>query len=198
MNRLFRSAVLSATLAGTALTPLGQALAGPRHDPAYRQDIARQSDAGDVLVAGLLGAAIGAVVVGALTAEDHPEGENPYRHPRPSIDRELFFGNLFDEPAPDPAVIDYDGGDSYADHEYDPYGDGSGDDYAYYGDDGSGDDVYDDGDYGDDGYDQVTYLYEPWTRDWYRYCARTYDTFDPHRGTYVDESGTEQFCVADH
>ncbi len=189
MNRLLKSAVLATAVAATALTPLGQANAGPARDADYRPQIVRQNDNGDVLIAGLLGAAVGAVVVGALARADHPEGENPFRHPRPSIDRELLFGNLFDVPSPDPAVVDYDDGGS-GDDEYYAYADGGDDEYAY--DDGGDDD------FGDGSYEQATYLYEPWTRDWYRYCARTYDTFDPNTGTYLDRWGTEQFCVADY
>lgn len=188
MNRLFKSAVLATAVAATALAPLGQANAGPARGATHQPQVERQNNNGDVLIAGLLGAAVGAVVVGALARDDHPEGDNPYRHPRPSIDRELLFGNLFDDPAPDPAVVDHDG-DGSGDDEYYAYADGGDDEFAY--DDGN--EVYADG-----GYDQTTYLYEPWTRDWYRYCARTYDTFDPNTGTYFDRWGTEQFCVADY
>lgn len=36
----------------------------------------------------------------------------------------------------------------------------------------------------------------PWTRDWYAYCADTYGSFDPARGTYVGYDGEEHFCTA--
>ncbi|MDN2579344.1 BA14K family protein [Aquibium sp. ELW1220] len=37
---------------------------------------------------------------------------------------------------------------------------------------------------------------EPWTRDWYRYCAARYQSFDPQTGTFRGYDGYDHFCVA--
>lgn len=37
---------------------------------------------------------------------------------------------------------------------------------------------------------------EPWTRDWYQYCAARYRTFDPRTGTFRGYDGYDHFCVA--
>lgn len=36
--------------------------------------------------------------------------------------------------------------------------------------------------------------YEPWTRDWYRYCSRKYRSFNPKTGYFVTYSGQYRFC----
>lgn len=38
--------------------------------------------------------------------------------------------------------------------------------------------------------------YEPWTREWYRYCADRYRSFDPSTGTFIGYDGIERFCEA--
>lgn len=37
---------------------------------------------------------------------------------------------------------------------------------------------------------------EPWTRDWYQYCATRYRSFDPQTGTFRGYDGYDHFCVA--
>ncbi len=37
---------------------------------------------------------------------------------------------------------------------------------------------------------------EPWSREWFRYCADRYRSFDPDTGTFVGNDGQEHFCVA--
>lgn len=36
---------------------------------------------------------------------------------------------------------------------------------------------------------------EPWTDEWYRYCARKYRSFDASTGTYRGYDGYNHFCV---
>jgi hypothetical protein len=47
----------------------------------------------------------------------------------------------------------------------------------------------------------TTYAYqgsiEPWTREWYPYCATRYRSFDPQTGTFRGYDGYDHFCVAD-
>lgn len=35
---------------------------------------------------------------------------------------------------------------------------------------------------------------EPWTDDWYAYCASKYRSFDPDTGTYMTYSGRRKLC----
>ncbi|WP_136660268.1 BA14K family protein [Nitratireductor sp. XY-223] len=37
---------------------------------------------------------------------------------------------------------------------------------------------------------------EPWTDEWYRYCAQRYRSFDPATGTFRGYDGYDHFCVA--
>lgn len=41
------------------------------------------------------------------------------------------------------------------------------------------------------------YGLEPWTRDWYRYCANRYRTFNARTGTFMGSDGYRHFCEAD-
>jgi hypothetical protein len=50
-------------------------------------------------------------------------------------------------------------------------------------------------------YEQPRYVeryssFEPWTRDWYRYCSDRYRSFDPQSGTFMGYDGVRHFCVA--
>ncbi|MHB2264129.1 BA14K family protein [Aliihoeflea sp. PC F10.4] len=38
--------------------------------------------------------------------------------------------------------------------------------------------------------------FEPWTRDWYRYCSDRYRSFDAQSGTFMGYDGVRHFCVA--
>ena len=42
----------------------------------------------------------------------------------------------------------------------------------------------------------AVYYYEPepWTPEWYAYCARKYQTFDPRSGTYLGFDGFRHLC----
>lgn len=46
-------------------------------------------------------------------------------------------------------------------------------------------------------YDRYAGAYEPWSREWYRYCSKRYRSFDPQTGTYTLRPGVQRFCVAD-
>ena len=151
MNRFLKTAVLSTAVAATVLAPLAQASAADRH----RQPVVVQpSNQGDLVLAGILGLAVGAIAAGVIASDPAPVPIEIHREPavRPSLDRDVFYEEV--RPDPEPEIVYYD------DTEYAPG-------------------------------------YEPWSRDWYRYCARTYDTFDPVTGTYLTGRGEELFCVAD-
>ena len=40
----------------------------------------------------------------------------------------------------------------------------------------------------------VYYGPEPWTPDWYAYCARKFESFDPRSGTFEDYDGYRHMC----
>jgi hypothetical protein len=152
MNRYLKSAVLSLALAATTLSALPAAQAGDgwrRHDGWGRSNgwsRHNHSRNGDLVAAGVLGLAIGALIVGAATASqrDQYEPVPVYREPvpRPHPDR----GYLIERPQ-----VVYN----------DPYVGA-----------------------------------EPWTRDWFDYCASRYRSFDPRSGTYVGYDGQRHFCEA--
>lgn len=43
-------------------------------------------------------------------------------------------------------------------------------------------------------YAAPAYRAEPWTREWYRYCAQRYRSFDPASGTFQPYNGPRQLC----
>ena len=45
-------------------------------------------------------------------------------------------------------------------------------------------------------YDDYAGGLEPWSRDWYRYCANRYRSFNADSGTYRGYDGANHFCVA--
>ena len=82
MNRIFKTAILSAAVAATTLATLPAANAGDRYWRNNGRHYHHYSDSGDLAVAGILGLAAGALVVG-LASQPAPVYANPYRQPRP-------------------------------------------------------------------------------------------------------------------
>lgn len=143
MNRIVKNTILSLAVAATTLSAMPLANAGQRqygqrweqgqrweHGP-RRHDYRRHHDSGDAIVAGVIGLAIGALIVGAASQPRYVE----------PIDDGYF-------PEPPRRAVRYGGG------------------------------------------------LEPWSRDWYRYCADRYRTFDPRTGTYMSYEGVRNFCEA--
>lgn len=94
MNGFFKPAVLSLAAASIALAPVAQASAHERwkhhkhrrhHTPAYVQ----KNDAGELIAAGIIGLALGAIIVGAANAP-HNGGHRVHRPVRPRPDRNYF------------------------------------------------------------------------------------------------------------
>ncbi|MEP9389497.1 BA14K family protein [Mesorhizobium sp. KR9-304] len=81
MNRFFRTATLSVAVAATSLATLPAANAGDREWRHHGRHYHR-SGGNDLAVAGILGLAAGALVVG-LASQPEPVYANPYRQPRP-------------------------------------------------------------------------------------------------------------------
>jgi len=114
MNHFLKTSILSVALAATTLATLPAASAGDRYHRRDRDYVVRQNSDGDLIAAGILGLAVGAVVAGALA---QPEPKGPiYRGPAydRDIDRDYF-------PLA-PGVADY---------EYAPEGAGYGTGYEY-------------------------------------------------------------------
>ncbi len=111
MNRFFRTTVVSACLAATTLTAIPAANARDRWDRRHHE-VTRQSDDSDVIVAGLLGLAVGAIIVGAIS-QPEPRGLID-RDPNDGIDPYESLGYF--PPAPQAAAVmdDID----YTDEEY--------------------------------------------------------------------------------
>jgi len=94
MNRIFRTTVLSAAVLATTLATLPAEARDRygRHEP-RRQHHERTSSDADLVVAGILGLAVGAIVMGALA---QPEPKGPVYRGEPLDDPEYF------PPAPQP------------------------------------------------------------------------------------------------
>ncbi|MCO6387660.1 BA14K family protein [Aliihoeflea sp. 40Bstr573] len=139
MNRIVKTAAVSALVAVTALTAALPANAGERWRHRDR------GNGGDVVAAGVLGLAAGALIAGS--ANNRPVyGERYYDGgyaPRPVYQRPV---RVYEERRP-----------VYVER------------YA---------------------------TFEPWTRDWYRYCSDRYRSFDPDTGTFVGYDGVRRFCEA--
>jgi hypothetical protein len=108
---IFRKTVLSAAVAATAFATVS-ADAGERWRD-HRHYRSESNKDGDLVAAGIVGLALGALVVGALaSSRDEPVAGNPLRHPRPSPNRDFMiegsaaaFANgdqAYDEPSFEP------------------------------------------------------------------------------------------------
>lgn len=102
MNRFIKTAVLSLAVAATTLATLPAANAGDRNwrhrHGGHGYD---HSNGADIAVAGILGLAAGALVVGLANQNDpEPVYDNYYRKPRPRPVREypetVYYGGSFE------------------------------------------------------------------------------------------------------
>lgn len=106
MNRILKTTVLSLALAATALTAVAPAQA---HDRWHRHG---HDGGGEIIAAGILGLAVGAIAAGALN-DDEPQ----YR-PRPVYDEPIYETPRDPMPRPrpvrpyyaEPSVVTYDTG----------------------------------------------------------------------------------------
>lgn len=103
MNRFVKSSVLAAAVTATTLVPTLDASAGQRwreHRPHHPGIHHRQDQRGDLLAAGILGLAVGAIAAGALSRQGNayaghagtdyfPPAPRHYREPRYTYSADL-------------------------------------------------------------------------------------------------------------
>jgi hypothetical protein len=94
MKQFARKLVIAAAATATMASAMPLAEAGERHRDHRRHQVTRHNDrAGEAIGAGIIGLALGAIVVGILSdkqAGNASSDGNPYRRPRPSPDRDFF------------------------------------------------------------------------------------------------------------
>lgn len=131
MTRLVTNVIAAFAVASTVfVSAMPAAEAGSRH---YHR-----SNSGEIVAAGVLGLAAGALIVGATQAQPYVD----YRYSEPRYRPRYVYEQ--------PRRVYYE-------------------DYA---------------------------TFEPWTREWYRYCSDRYRSFDPSDGTFVGYDGVRRFCEA--
>ena len=206
MAKFLKALIASAAMTATTLVPISQASAHDRNfghyhqvgggwqngwgDPYYgappkrmkrhhrkhhkNQPIGRVNrNNDDAVVLGILGLAAGALITGAIMSEQNNR-RNQARQ-RHYVEPQ---GRHYVEPQqrryidPEPPI-------------YDDYGRSNGtfNDPNYFP-------PAPREDYADAG------TIEPWTNEWYRYCAQRYRSFKPATGTYRGYDGLDHFCVA--
>ncbi|WP_367718433.1 BA14K family protein [Nitratireductor sp. GISD-1A_MAKvit] len=143
MKSFLRTGVLSLAIAATTLGAISTADAGHRH---------RRVDNSDMIAAGVLGLAAGAIVGGLLSESQRGDErvyiDPPYpRHYRPEYPtRPVYHDRYPARPAYREQPVRY----------------------------------------------RATM--EPWSREWFRYCANRYRSFDGRTGTFMGYDGQRHFC----
>lgn len=110
MNRILKPALLSLAAASIALAPVAQASAHERwnkhrHPRHHKPVIVEKHDSGELIAAGIIGLALGAIIAGAANTPDDDYVHHPVR-PRPDRD---YFPPRPGVVAGEPEVVYYDG-----------------------------------------------------------------------------------------
>ena len=180
----FLTVALAGAFLSTGMLPVTEASAGHRHKAhkhahKHHKRHKRRNNDGDLIAAGIIGLAIGAII--ASSANDRrrrADTYNGYDH-YPVPPDSTSYG--YQEPY-------YDGydGDVYGGVRRQPLSDYNGGGYSQ--------------PHTDNGPRVVTYeetvSLEPWSPGWYRYCTQKFRSFDPQKGTYRGFDGLDHFCVA--
>ena len=146
----------------------------------------KRNKRGDLIAAGILGLALGAIVVGSIKESKKQRSYTSYDTPQ----RPVPLGNhnhdtRFIDPGQDPYGYDY------QENTYNPprVSRVPLDDYQSSGA----------GNNSQSGPNVITYedtvSLEPWTPGWYEYCASKYRSFNPAKGTFFGYDGEHHFCV---
>ncbi len=180
--------VLCSSVLAAGIMPISTADAAHKRKKAYKHNHQvhkhnkRRNNNGDLIAAGIVGLAIGAIIAGSERDRRHRTTQyNSY--PDPSYTGSVNSG--------------YNGGygnDYYEGYTGDGYYDGgpvSRQPLTNYNGAPSG--------YVDSGPRVVTYedtvSLEPWSQGWYDYCGQKYRSFNPQRGTFRGFDGQDHFCV---
>lgn len=192
-NGLSKTKMLAIALAGTVavsgLVPVSSAEAGHRkhfkkhhgHHKVVRHKNRRNRN-GDLLAAGIVGLAIGALIADSAYSHDYRRPVyDPYGAPRQPT------GYGYNAPYQDSYYQDYGYGDRQTLDQYDATYDDR------YSDPRNSTEIYRDGP-NVINYDELVSV-EPWTPGWRTYCTNKYKTFNPRTGTYRGYDGNDHFCV---
>lgn len=94
MNRFLKSTILTMAVAATTFAALPAANAGDGWRHHGQRHVRHGGSDGDLLAAGILGLAVGALVVGAAASAEpdyyEPVYARPHRQPRPSPERNYY------------------------------------------------------------------------------------------------------------
>lgn len=142
MNRFAKAAILGLATMAAAIAPLSQASADHRR---------HHRDLDGALVAGALGLAAGAIILGATNEPQVIYNEPDYYEPDVEYYPVQPRPRIIRPPVRHPKVV------YYRDYEA---------------------------------------SYEPWSREWFRYCSNRYRSFNADTGTYRGYDGRDHFCVA--
>lgn len=125
MNGFIKPAIATLAVASVVIAPVSQAFAHERwkhhkHRPYHQPVIVKKNDPGELIAAGIIGLAVGAIIVGAATqgsghkthVPHRPRPDRNYFPPRPDeIDDEpeiIYAEPAFDAPQPwSPEWYDY-------------------------------------------------------------------------------------------
>lgn len=169
---------------GTSLTKKGHRrfhrTYGPGHQGklAYQRAIGHQHghkkrkkhDRGDLIAAGIIGLAVGALIASEASRKKHNQPSyqysDPYNDPYQGSYSGNYSGNYNGNHQPIP-LNDYDNG-------YDGTNGSNGPNVI----------TYDDG-----------YSLEPWTPGWKNWCSNRYRSFNSQTGTFRGYDGRDHFCV---
>ena len=179
----FLTVALASAFLTTGLVPISDASAHDRrkahkhahkHHKHHKRNNRRNND-GDLIAAGIIGLAIGAIIAGS--ANDRRYRDEDYYYDRPIPPQPTGYG--YEDPY-------YDGyqGDTYGSVQRQPLSDYSSGYSQPYTDNGPRVVTY-----------EETVSLEPWSQGWYQYCSQKFRSFDPQKGTYRGYDGLDHFCV---
>ncbi len=182
----FLTVALAGAFLSTGLLPVTEASAGHRHKvnkhaQKHHKRHKRRNNDGDLIAAGIIGLAIGAIIAGSANDRNHRA--------------DAYYNDYNNYPVP-PEATSY----GYQEPYYDDY---QGNDYnngtvqrqplSDYSNGGVSQP------YSNSGPRVVTYeetvSLEPWTQGWYEYCSQKFRSFDPQKGTYLGYDGLNHFCT---
>jgi BA14K-like protein len=144
MNRFAKTAILGLATMAAAIAPLSQASADHRRHHRHHID-------DGALIAGALGLAAGAIILGSINEPRVVYNEPDYYEPDVEYYPVRPGPRVIRPPLHSERVIVY---------------------------------------------RENTAGYEPWSREWFRYCSNRYRSFNADTGTYRGYDGRDHFCVA--